>query len=331
MQTFSAVSNRRVYFRRIRHSLVFASSLIVALALTACRIQPQEGAATSASGGKLSITTTTNLVADLASVVGGQRVQVQSLMGAGIDPHVYKVSEGDLAKLRNAQIVFYSGLHLEGRMTDVLEKMPPPALAVAVTKNIDPAQLKTDGTNAGHDPHVWFDPELWLNCARTVRDTLVAKDPAGKPEFDANYTRFETDVRKTSGELKALMLTVPEQQRLLITAHDAFQYFSRAFAIEVHGLQGINTAAEASARDVDRLVSLIVDRKVRAVFIETSVSAKTIEAVQSAVRSKGHQVAMGGSLYSDALDAPDKAEGSYLGMLRHNVETIVKGLAPGKP
>jgi manganese/zinc/iron transport system substrate-binding protein len=272
---------------------------------------------------------TIGMIGDIVENVGGERVEVQSLMGPGIDPHLYKASEGDVAKLDQADVIFYNGLHLEAGMGGVLERMAEGGrAAVAVTNGIDRALLNAPPEFQGaYDPHVWFDVALWMSAVEYVRDTLVSLDPPSAELYQANATSYLGQLSELDSYVKAAAATIPADRRALITAHDAFNYFGQAYGLEVRGLQGISTESEASTADVRDLVAFIVERKIPAIFIESSVPQRTVEAVQAAVRDQGLDLQIGGQLFSDAMGNPGTPEGTYIGMVRHNIDTIVAALA----
>lgn len=307
---------------------LWSAILLLALALAAgCG-----GKAEAPGDGRLRIVTTTGQVADLAQRVGGERVQVTALMGPGVDPHLYKASAGDLERLLAADLVLSSGLHLEAKMGEVLEHMEGGTKSRAVAAAIPESLLLAPPEFKGaHDPHVWFDIRLWLYALDAVRDALAAKDPAHAAEYAARAAAYRAELEALDGEVRAAIATIPAERRVLITAHDAFNYFGRAYGLEVRGLQGISTVAEAGAADVQALAAFIAERRIPAIFVESSVSPKAIEAVLAAVRAREATVALGGSLYSDAMGNAGTPEGSYPGMLRANVTTIVKALGGATP
>ena len=274
------------------------------------------------------VVTTVGMIADAVEHVGGDRVDVEALMGPGIDPHLYKASEGDVRRLERADAIFYGGLHLEAKMADVLERIGERRLTRAVTDGIDRARLVSAG-GGQHDPHVWFDVDLWKGAVREVRDTLAAADPAHSDGYRQRAAAYLAELDALHAEVRRKSETVPRAARVIVTAHDAFGYFGRAYGFEVVGLQGISTASEAGARDVQRLAELIASRRIPAIFVESSVSPRTIEAVQEAVRARGFDVEIGGSLYSDAMGSAGTPEGTYAGMVRHNADTITQALRGG--
>ncbi len=275
----------------------------------------------------LDVVVTVGMIADITRKVAGDRATVSALMGEGVDPHLYKPSPGDIRQLSQADLVLYSGLLLEGRMVDVLVKMAARRPTVAVTERIDPSLLREPPEFAGHaDPHVWFDVSLWMKAVERARDALIERDPAGKELFEKNAAAYLKELETLHGWCKNELARVPRERRVLITAHDAFGYFGRAYDIEVRGIQGVSTDSEASVGQINELVSLIVSRKISAVFVESSVPAKTIQALVEGCKSRGHEVRIGGELFSDAMGKDGTPEGTYIGMVRHNVNTIVAAL-----
>ena len=278
----------------------------------------------------ISVVATTGMVADAVRHVGGERVHVTGLMGPGVDPHLYKASEGDVRRLEGADVIFFNGLHLEAKMADVLERIGEQRRTVAVADAIPEPRILTPEAFAGEaDPHVWFDVGLWRDAVRAVRDTLAGADPAHAALYRRNADAYLEELSRLDAYVRAQTMRVPEGQRTIVTAHDAFGYFGAAYGFEVVGLQGISTAAEAGAKDVQRLADLIAERRLPAIFVESSIAPRTIEAVLEAVRARGHDVEIGGSLFSDALGSAGTPEGKYVGMVRHNVDTIVSALVGG--
>lgn len=276
---------------------------------------------------ELRVVTTVGMVTDAVERVGGDRVRVEGLMGPGVDPHLYKASEGDVRRLERADAIFFVGLHLEAKMADVLERVGERRLARPCGEGIARERLRRPAAFEGqYDPHVWFDVALWTGCVEAIRDALVEADPAHAETYRANAARYLAELEALDEEVRRRVATVPSGQRVLVTAHDAFGYFGRAYGFEVVGLQGISTASEAGAKDVDRLASFIADRRIPAVFVESSVSPRTIEAVREAVRARGFDVEVGGELFADAMGSAGTPEGTYVGMVRHNVEAIVRAL-----
>ena len=273
------------------------------------------------------VVATTGMIADIARNVGGERVQVTTLMGPGVDPHLYKASEGDVSRLTEADLILYNGLHLEAKMAEVLEQMSGQINTVQVTGGIDESLLLSPPEFEGaHDPHVWFDVTLWMRAVEAVRDALIEMDPGSAALYRANAEEYLAELEELQAYVVEQTARVPEQQRVVITAHDAFNYFGRAYGFEVRGLQGISTATEAGTGDVQALADFIVENEIPAIFVESSVPVRNIEAVQAAVKAKGFEVGIGGELFSDAMGDRGTEEGTYIGMVRHNVDTIVGAL-----
>lgn len=278
-------------------------------------------------GGRINVVTTIGMIRDVVENVGGQHVRVVGLMGPGVDPHLYKASEGDVRRLFRADVVFYSGLHLEARMGEVLEEMGDRATVRAVTRGIPQDQLLSPPEFQGaYDPHVWFDVRLWAYTVDVVAQTLARVDTAHAAEYYANAQRYQSMLGELDQYVRGQAMLVPQERRVLITAHDAFNYFGQAYGFEVRGLQGISTAAEAGTADVQALAEFIATRRIPAVFVESSIPRRTIEAVQEAVRARDWEVQIGGSLFSDAMGNPGTPQGTYAGMVRHNIDTIVGAL-----
>jgi manganese/zinc/iron transport system substrate-binding protein len=278
-------------------------------------------------GETIRVVTTIGMITDAVEHVGGSRVEVEGLMGPGIDPHLYKASEGDLRRLERADVIFYGGLHLEAKMADVLERIRERRATQAVTDAIPRSRLLSPAQFKGqHDPHFWFDVRLWQLAVEQIRDTLSQLDPGSAGLYHRNAAAYLAELGELDAHVSRQALRVPKERRVIITAHDAFNYFGRAYGFEVRGLQGISTAAEAGAGDVQDIARFIADRRIPAIFVESSVSPRTIQAVREAVRARGFDVEIGGSLYSDAMGNPGTPDGTYVGMVRHNIDTIVEGL-----
>ena len=294
--------------------------LLISLAIISCKNASEES-------GKLKVVTTTSMLTDLVKNIGGDLIEVNGLMGAGVDPHLYKASEGDVNKLFQADIIFYNGLHLEGKLVDVFEKMAKTKLTVSLGGSLDKNELiGSEYFVSNYDPHVWFNIQFFKQFGDRVAETLAANDPVNAKKYQENNALYQDKLDALEVEVKSIIATLPKEKRILVTAHDAFNYFGKAYGFNVVGLQGLSTATEAGVQDVRRLSQFIIDNKVKAVFIESSVPRRTIEALQEAVLSKNHDVGIGGSLYSDALGNAGTIEGTYVGMFRANVKTIVEAL-----
>ncbi len=305
-----------------RHVLVLLAFLLALLTVV-----PACTPAAERDDGLLHIVTTIGMITDIVERVGGERVRVSGLMGPGIDPHLYKASAGDVRTLSSAELIFYNGLHLEAAMGEVLGEMDGRVRAQAVTEGISPERLLAPPEFSGQfDPHVWFDVALWMHAVETVAGTLAEVDPEGGSLYRENAFALIGELEALDSWVAERVREVPKELRILVTAHDAFNYFGEAYGFRVEGLLGLSTAAEAGTGDVNRLVSLILETGVPAIFVESSIPVRTIEAVQAAVRDRGRQVEIGGTLFSDAMGDPGTDEGTYPGMVRHNVDTIVGAL-----
>ncbi|MGB6150440.1 MAG: zinc ABC transporter substrate-binding protein [Pricia sp.] len=277
--------------------------------------------------GKLNIVTTTTMITDLVKNIGQDSVNVQGLMGSGVDPHLYKASEGDVSKLTGADVVFYSGLHLEGKLVDVFEKMGRNSNTIALAEVLDKGGLiGSEYFASNYDPHIWFNIEYWKQITSYLTEELSKLDPDNAAFYEANAAEYLKKLDVLEDEIRQTIATLPEEKRVLVTAHDAFNYFGAEYGFEVVGLQGLSTATEAGVQDVQKLAQLIIEKQVKSIFVETSVPKRTIEALQQAVKSKGYDVQIGGTLYSDALGNAGTDEGNYIGMFRYNVSTIVEAL-----
>ena len=300
--------------------LIIAATVFV----LSCSQQDKSG---KPDDGQLDVVTTIGMITDIVNVVGGDHVKVTGLMGPGIDPHLYKATAGDVSRLSGADIIFYNGLHLEAKLSEVLERMSNRVKTVAITDRIDRSMLLTPPEFEGaYDPHVWFDVTLWKKAVEIIRDTLIETDGKHSESYQRNSTVYLAKLDELHKYVKTQAGRVPENQRVLVTAHDAFNYFGRAYGFHVRGLQGISTVTEAGTADIQELAKFIVQRQIPAMFVETSVSSRNIEAVQAAVKSRGVNVEIGGQLFSDAMGNPGTPEGAYIGMVRHNIDTIVKSL-----
>lgn len=277
----------------------------------------------------LQVVATTSLIADLVDTIGGDLVEVEGLMGPGVDPHLYQASEGDVSAMTRADLIFYNGLHLEGKMVDIFEQMHGRGANVhAVTSGVEEAELISSEQFTGSlDPHIWFDPVLWKRAAMLVGDTLAESDSLHADRYRTAAAAFGTELDSLFAWAVEEMARIPEGNRVLITSHDAFGYFGRAFELDVRGLQGISTALEAGTADVRDLADFVASQRIPAMFVESSISPRGIQAVREAVQSRGFDVRIGGTLYGDALGSPETPEARYVGMLRSNVATIVAGLS----
>lgn len=277
---------------------------------------------------KLRVVTTTTMITDLLYQIGGDSIQLQGLMGTGVDPHLYKASEGDVTKLFNADVVFYNGLHLEGKLEEIFEKMRNQNKeTIAITSGIDKDELiRSKNFASNYDPHVWFAIDNWIQSSRLVAKKLIELDPKNKAYYEVNNTVYLGKLMALKAQLNERINRLPKDKRILVTAHDAFNYFGKSFDFQVVGLQGLSTATEAGVQDVQKLANFIINHDIKAIFVESSVPKRTIEALQAAVKARGHKVAIGGTLFSDALGNPNSKEGTYIGMFEYNTTTIVNAL-----
>ena len=305
--------------------------LVLALALAGCK-NPAENTRSSSSDKRYTVTTTTGMVTDIVRQVCGDKASVEGIIGEGVDPHLYKPTRADLNALAHADLVFYSGLVLEGKMTDVLEKMSEKKPVIAVTESVDKNYLLMPPEFAGHpDPHLWMDVGGWMKAVEVVSQTLSDYDKPNAQFYQSNAESYLVQLKALEEYAKTSIATIPEQSRVLVTAHDAFNYMGRAYGIEVVGIQGISTESEAGLNDLNRLVDMLVENNVTAVFVETSVADKNVKALIEGARAQGLEVKIGGTLFSDAMGAPGTYEGTYIGMIDHNITTIVNALGGNAP
>ena len=277
----------------------------------------------------IKVVCTTGMLADIAARIGGEKAEVTGMMGPGVDPHLYKARESDVTALHEADVVIYNGLHLEARLGDLLEGLAHGKTVVAAAGGLPEEYLLfLEGAEGHPDPHVWFDVELFKLTTMVVAQGIAAEDQNNTQYYFERAKELQAEMDELDAYIRRGVELIPPEQRVLITAHDAFNYFGDAYGFEVVGLQGISTAAEAGTADVQTLANLIVERRLPAIFIESSVPERNIKAVQEAVAARGHDVEIGGELFSDALGDAGTPEGTYLGMVRHNVDTIVAALGP---
>ncbi|MBO8157562.1 MAG: zinc ABC transporter substrate-binding protein [Bacillaceae bacterium] len=266
-------------------------------------------------------------IGDIVKNVGGKHVTVKSLMGPGTDPHLYRAVHSDIQDMSEADIIFYNGHHLEGNMIEIFEQMREQKPTIPVAEAIPESKLLADPANPEiYDPHVWFDIELWKYAVKAVRDELIAIDPEHEEDYTQNTATYLQKLDELNAYAKQRVSEIPEKSRVLVTAHDAFSYFGNSFGFEVMGLQGLSTEAEFGLKDVQRLIDTLVERNIKAVFIESSISERSINAVVEGAKKKGHEVSIGGELYSDAMGPEGTEEGTYIGMFKHNIDTIVEAL-----
>ncbi|KUP06626.1 manganese transporter [Bacillus coahuilensis p1.1.43] len=276
---------------------------------------------------KIVVVTTIAQIADGVKNIGGDQVEVVSLMGPGVDPHLYKATQSDMKKLEQADMIFYNGLHLEGKMLEIFEKMNETKPTYAIAEGIDPSLLRDDMADATIiDPHIWFNIDIWQDALHEITVGLSEYDSENKELYEENEKKYFAELTELKEYAASKIQEVPEESRVLVTAHDAFNYFGAAYNMEVMGLQGLSTDAEYGLGDVQELVNVLVEREIGAVFVESSISEKSINAVIEGSKDKGHDVVIGGELFSDAMGEEGTEEGTYIGMYRHNVDTIVEAL-----
>jgi manganese/zinc/iron transport system substrate-binding protein len=301
---------------------IFYASFIFLLTAAACAPSSAAPDATS-----LRVVATTGMIGDTARQIGGDACEVTALMGPGVDPHLYRPAQRDLRSLTGADLILYNGLKLEGRMADVLARMDGRTRTAVVTDGIPRERLLASLEYPDQfDPHVWMDVGLWRLAAEHIHQALTAADPGNAAKYDANAAAHLAELDALDAEIREILEAVPESKRVLITAHDAFGYFGEAYGFEVLGLQGISTDAEFGLQDIERLIDIVVERDVAAIFLETSVSRRSLEALATGARARGQALRLGGPLYSDALGEAGTPEGSYIGMMRHNARTIAEAL-----
>ena len=314
------------------HPLAASLLITLFLLLGGCRDASPSPKTTPSTYFSYSIVTTTGMITDITKRIVGERASVQGLISAGIDPHLYQPTRSDIQSLMNADIVFYSGLHLEGKMIDAFERVAKVTDVYAVTGSLDRDQLFSPPEFEGHfDPHVWMDPIAWKEASQEIYDGLVKQDPDGESLYSANMESLSNDIDALHEYASRLLESIPSEQRVLVTAHDAFSYFGRQYNFEVIGIQGISTESEAGVRDIERIVDLLVTRKISAVFVETTVSDRNINALIAGAKDRGHDVKIGGALFSDAMGIDGTYEGTYIGMIDHNVTVIARALGIDTP
>lgn len=308
-----------------RFGLGLAAIGMLALALSA---QPTPSQAAE----PLDVVATTGMIADAAREVGGDLVEIKALMGPGIDPHAYRQTRSDIAALAGADLVLWHGLYLEAQMEEFLDALREDREVVAVAESLPADKLIAHDVYGDRvDPHVWMDPDLWAEVVITIRDALIAARPDGTEAFAAGAAAHVEELRALSDYARTALASVPAESRVLVTAHDAFGYFGRAYGFEVIGIQGISTESEAGLQRIAEIVDTLVERDIRAVFVESSVSDRNIRALVEGAAAQGHEVAIGGELFSDAMGAEGSYEGTYLGMIDHNVTTITRALGGEAP
>jgi manganese/zinc/iron transport system substrate-binding protein len=309
----------------------FVSAIMVmvcAVFSIACQKKPASG-----NPDAIHAVCTVAMIGDIVAGVGGDRVQVENLIGEGVDPHLYKPTSSDVKKLQAADMVFYNGLLLEGKMTDIFVRIARAGKPVfSVTDAIlDQGDYVISDEASHYDPHVWMDVSGWMKATGVIADALAGQDPEGAAFYQERAAACLGELKKLDDYARRSLASIPEGQRLLVTAHDAFNYMARAYGLEVRGIQGLSTESEAGLRDINDLVDTIVARKIPAVFVESSLPRKSVEALVEGARARGHEVRIGGELFSDAMGAAGTYEGTYIGMIDHNVTLITRALGGNAP
>ncbi|WP_421782377.1 metal ABC transporter solute-binding protein, Zn/Mn family [Kiloniella litopenaei] len=286
----------------------------------------------SARADKPVVITTIAQIADVVSHIVGDKMEVTSLMGEGVDPHTYRMNRYDVAALTKADIVLYNGLYLEAQMEDALERMATNKPVVPLAETINKSLLLTsqDYENK-NDPHVWMDVRKWMAVTSKALDVIKAYDPENADFYDKNAAEYLIKLEQLNGYVETVLATVPSNERVVISAHDAFNYFGKAYGFEVVGIQGLSTASEAGLKKIENLVDLIVTRKIRAVFVESSVADRNVKALIEGAKARGHNITIGGTLFSDAMGPAETYEGTYIGMLDHNATVISRALGGEAP
>lgn len=279
------------------------------------------------------VVTTVGMITDVVQNIAGDKAEVKGIIGQGIDPHLYKPTRGDVIALRGADIIFYNGLMLEGKIADVLVRTARSGKkVVAVTEALlEGGNYVMNNASDAYDPHVWMDVKAWIAATAEVEKALAEFDPPNAALYRSNAAAYTAKLEALDAYAREVLGTIPPEQRVLVTAHDAFSYLGRAYGITVRGIQGISTESEAGVRDIENLISFLVANKIPAVFVESSVSDKNVRALVEGTRAAGHTVVIGGELFSDAMGAPGSYEGTYIGMIDHNVTTIARALGGQAP
>lgn len=307
--------------KKLWKALVFG---MVLLFLGGCNAESDQTSGEKSDEGTIKVVTTIAQIGEPIEVIGGDRVVVESLMGPGVDPHLYEATQSDISTLESADVIFYNGLHLEGNMIEIFEKLGKDTPTLAIGEVIEEERLLED--DGAIDPHIWFDLDLWKEALDQATEELKKYSPDDGDYFEENKQAYFTKIDELKAEAMEKLSSIPAEQRILVTAHDAFGYFGRMYEVEVVGLQGLSTEDEVGVSDIQSTVELLIEKQVPAVFVESSINQNSLQAVIEGASEDGLEVALGGELFSDAMGAKGTEEGTYLGMYRHNVDTIYKGL-----
>lgn len=326
--------------KNVKEALVVWSVLICSAWLVGCGPSSTESGSKTDSANSsterqypYTAVATVGMIADIVQEVAGEKARVNGLIGEGVDPHLYKPTRGDVVALNEADVVFYNGLMLEGKMADVLVRAARGGRSVyAVTEAIlDQGDYVMTDEAEHYDPHVWMDVQGWIRASQVVAESLGEFDPANQEYYLARAGEYVKQLRALDEYAKTAVASIPESQRVLVTAHDAFSYMGRAYGLEVRGIQGLSTESEAGVKDIEELVSFLVDQSIPAVFVETSVADKNVRALVEGAKARRHELSIGGALFSDAMGPSESYEGTYIGMIDHNITTIVRALGGEVP
>lgn len=303
--------------------------LLIGLVLSGCsKNQDVSNTSESTTKDTIQIVVTIAQIGEPMEMIGGERVEVKSLMGPGVDPHLYEATQGDITTLQNADIILYNGLHLEGNMGEIFTKLSETKPTFALGESLDQAMLLTDDEGA-IDPHIWFDLDLWKAALENATEELIKYSPEDEDYFEKNKQSYFSQIDDIKADAIEKLSSIPQEKRVLVTAHDAFGYFGQMFNIEVVGLQGLSTEDEVGLSDIQSTIDLLVEKQVPSVFVESSINQNSIQAVIEGAKKAGLDVSLGGELFSDAMGEAGTNEGSYLGMYEHNVDTIYHALKGG--
>lgn len=311
--------------QRMKKHTLGLTAVSVAVLLTACNDSGNETGGGDSTDGSIDVVATIAQIGEPLSVIAGDFANVETLMGPGVDPHIYEASQGDIRLFQQADIIFYNGLHLEAQLSDVFNSVDTNAHAIG--ERIDAGNLLEDEEDAGmDDPHIWFDVVLWEQALDAAVEELKELLPDHADELEENKQAYFAELEELHTYAIDTLAQIPEEQRILVTAHDAFQYFGEMNNIDVMGIQGLSTESEAGISDIQSTIDTIVEKEVPAVFVESSVNDSTVQAVIEGANQAGHSIELGGELYSDAMGEAGTEEGTYIGMYRHNVDTIYSAL-----
>ena len=300
----------------------FIFSTLIIISFLSCRLDDNKK-----RKGPLHIVTTTGIIEDCVANIVMDSCEVTALMGPGTDPHIYKPTPGDVELLDEADVIIANGYHLEGKMSEMLQKYAKEKPVIFISDGIsDDKSIKSADFDDAHDPHLWFDPSIWLTGLSYVADEMGKLDSNSAEYFKANFKSYEKQVNAADLEIKKLMVSVDSSKRILVTSHDAFSYFGRYYDVRVKGIQGVSTLSEVGLREISDMVDFVIANKLKSIFIETSTSEKTAQSIVDGCRDKGYEVLLSGPLYSDALGEPDMEAGTYIGMIKANAVAISQGL-----